>query len=128
MTTSPSTHPLADLPDGLPRDDEGPVFAEPWQAEAFAMAVRLSEQGVFTWREWTTTLGEEIAAAQRAGDPDLGDTYYHHWVRALARLLADKGLVASDTLDERTERWRRAYLATPHGHPVELSAADGPTP
>ncbi len=108
----------------IPRDEDGPVFAEPWQAEAFAMAVRLHEQGVFTWRRWAETLGEEIRAAQEAGDPDLGDTYYEHWVRALSRIVAEHGAVSGEELEARTDRWRRAYLATPHGHPVELSAAD----
>ena len=117
------TRPLETMP-GLPRDDDGPVFAEPWQAEAFALAARLIELDVFTRDEWARTLGDEIRAAQRGGDPDLGDTYYDHWVRALARLMDEKGTVSSRELSERAEQWRRAYLATPHGSPVELSAAD----
>ena len=107
----------------IPRDDAGPIFAEPWQAQAFALAVRLSEEGHFTWDEWATTLSEEITKAQASGDPDLGDTYYEHWVAALERLCAEKGLVPGDSLDLRTEEWRQAYLNTPHGKPIELSAA-----
>ena len=107
----------------IPRDDDGPVFNEPWQAQAFALAVRLSEEGHFTWDEWATTLSQEITRAQFAGDPDLGDTYYHHWVVALERLCAEKNLVGLASMDQRTEEWRQAYLNTPHGKPIELSAA-----
>ena len=107
----------------IPRDDAGPVFEEPWQAEAFALAVRLSDEGHFTWSEWAAALSEEIARAQRAGDPDLGDTYYEHWVAALERLCLDKGLVGAEGMQRRKDEWRRAYLNTPHGKPIELSAA-----
>jgi len=107
----------------IPRDDEGPVFKEPWEAQAFALAVRLSEEGHFTWDEWATTLSDEISKAQAGGDPDLGDTYYEHWVAALERLCAEKGLVGLDSMEQRKEEWRQAYRNTPHGKPIELSAA-----
>jgi nitrile hydratase accessory protein len=116
------TVPIDALP-ALPRDREGPVFDEPWQAQAFALAVRLSEAGYFTWSEWTEVFSQEITAAQERGDPDLGDTYYHHWLNALERLCAAKGLVGLKDLARRREAWRRAYLNTPHGQPVDLSAA-----
>lgn len=115
-----------------PHDEDGPVFAEPWQAQAFALAVKLSEDRIFTWAEWASTLSEEISAAQAAGDADLGDTYYQHWLKALERLVAEKKILSPATLDERKEAWRRAYLATPHGKPIELEAGlipattDGP--
>lgn len=106
----------------LPRDHEGPVFDEPWQAQAFALAVRLSEAGCFTWSEWAEVLSQEIKAAQERGDPDLGDTYYQHWLGALERICAMKHLIGPDDLGRRQAAWRRAYLNTPHGHPVELPA------
>ena len=82
-----------DLP-ALPRDTAGaPVFGAPWEAQAFAMAVRLHEAGHFTWAEWAERLAGEIKRAQAAGDPDRGDTYYHHWLATLERLVAEKGLV-----------------------------------
>ena len=112
-----------DLLGQIPRDEEGPVFREPWEAQAFALAVRLSEEGHFTWNEWATTLSEEISKAQADGDPDLGDTYYEHWVAALERLCAEKGLVGGAPMDRRTEEWRQAYWNTPHGKPIELEAA-----
>jgi nitrile hydratase accessory protein len=112
-----STH---DLP-ALPRDDDGPVFREPWEAHAFALAVRLSEAGVFTWPEWAAALAREIKSAQQKGDPDLGTTYYQHWLRTLEQLCAQKGLTSLTELSQRTEQWRDAYLHTPHGHPVTLS-------
>ena len=109
-------------PSVLPRDDgERPVFREPWQAQAFALAVRLSEAGCFSWGEWTAALSEEIKAAQERGDPDRGDTYYEHWLAALERLCAQKGLVAVTALQRRKEEWRHAYMHTPHGQPVELA-------
>jgi nitrile hydratase accessory protein len=105
----------------LPRDDEGsPVFREPWEAQAFAMAVRLHAAGHFTWTEWAATLAAQIQAAQAAGDPDLGDTYYQHWLAALERLVAAKGLVTPGELAQRKDEWAEAARATPHGAPIEL--------
>lgn len=106
-----------------PTDDESPVFNEPWEAQAFALAVQLSQSGLFTWVEWTETFAAEIKLAQENGDPDLGDTYYEHWTRALEKLVASKGAVASPAVSIRADEWRRAYLNTPHGQPIELSAA-----
>jgi nitrile hydratase accessory protein len=105
-----------------PRDQHGPVFNEPWEAQVFALAVRLSEAGCFTWAEWATTLSQEIKAAQARGDPDLGQTYYQHWLNALERLCLEKGLVGCEDMRQRLEAWRRAFLLTPHGQPVQLSA------
>jgi nitrile hydratase accessory protein len=105
----------------LPRDAAGaPVFRAPWEAQAFAMAVRLHEAGHFTWSEWAERLAREIQRAQAAGDPDRGDTYYHHWLAALEGLVADKGLVAGDELRRRKLEWDAAARATPHGKPIEL--------
>jgi nitrile hydratase accessory protein len=112
----------ASLP-ALPRDKEGPVFNEPWEAQAFALALRLSEMGYFTWTEWAEVLSQEIKAAQARGDPDLGNTYYQHWLKALERLCAAKNLVGDADMGRRKEEWRRAYLNTPHGQPIELAAA-----
>ena len=113
---------LAALPP-LPRDEEGPVFAEPWQAQAFAMAVRLSEQGHFTWKEWAAALAAELKAAADAGNPDDGSRYYEHWLAALERLVKEKSLTTQAALLERKEAWADAYRHTPHGKPVELRAA-----
>jgi nitrile hydratase accessory protein len=106
----------------LPRDEGGPVFAEPWQAQAFALAVRLSEQGYFTWKEWAAALAEELKAAADRGEPDDGSHYYQHWLATLERLVADKGLTDPAAMRERKETWAEAYRNTPHGKPVELSA------
>ena len=108
--------------EGSPRDAEGPVFQEPWEAQAFALTLELHRAGHFTWAEWTEALSAEIEAAQAGGDPDLGDTYYRHWLAALERLAEDKGLVPGGERDARKAAWARAFLATPHGRPVELSA------
>jgi len=105
-----------------PHDEDGPVFREPWEAQAFALAVELSQRGLFTWPEWTEAFATEIKTAQAAGDPDLGDTYYEHWTRALEKLIADKGGIDDATVTEQAETWRRAYLNTPHGKPIELKA------
>ena len=104
----------------LPRDEDGPVFAEPWQAQAFAMAVRLSEQGHFTWKEWAATLADELKAAADRGEPDDGSHYYEHWLAALERLVTAKGLSDPGAMLARKEAWADAYRHTPHGKPVEL--------
>ena len=106
---------LTALP-ALPRDTGGPVFAEPWQAQAFALAVRLSEQGYFTWKEWAAALAAELKAAE----PDDGSHYYEHWLKALERLAASKGLASPAALSERKQAWADAYRRTPHGKPVQL--------
>jgi len=104
----------------LPRDEDGPVFAEPWQAQAFALAVRLSEQGHFTWKEWADALAAEIKAAADRGESDDGSRYYEHWLAALEHLVTEKGLSNRAALLERKEAWADAYRHTPHGKPVEL--------
>ena len=107
----------------LPRDDVdggGPVFAEPWQAQAFALAVKLSADGHFTWKEWAAALADELKAAADRGEPDDGSHYYDHWVAALERLVAAKGLTDPAEMLERKEAWADAYRHTPHGKPIEL--------
>ncbi|HTC31761.1 MAG TPA: nitrile hydratase accessory protein [Bryobacteraceae bacterium] len=104
----------------LPRDEDGPVFAEPWQAQAFALAVRLSEQGHFTWKEWAAALAKELKGAADRGEPDDGSRYYEHWLAALERLVAAKGLSDAVAMQERKEAWADAYRHTPHGKPVAL--------
>ena len=110
---------LAALP-GLPRDEDGPVFAEPWQAQAFALTLQLHQDGRFTWLEWADTLAAEIKRAQAAGDPDDGTTYYHHWLAALEHLAVTKGLATRPTLAKCKTDWETAYRSTPHGKPIEL--------
>jgi len=96
------------------------VFAEPWQAQAFALAVKLSQQGYFTWKEWTETFAGELAAAAGRGAPDDGSHYYDHWLAALEHLIQEKGLLDHAALTARKEAWADAYRHTPHGKPVEL--------
>src|SRR5262249_9161087 len=106
---------LAGLP-RLPVEPDGPVFAEPWQAEAFALAVKLSEQGQFTWKEWAAALAQELKAAADRGEPH----YYEHWLATLERLAMQKGLTDQKALDDRKEAWADSYRHTPHGSPVKL--------
>jgi nitrile hydratase accessory protein len=110
---------LSDLPQ-LPRDEGGPVFAEPWQAQAFALAVRLSAQGHFTWKEWAATLADELKAAADRGEPDDGSHYYEHWLTALERMVTSRHLTDPAELLTRRSEWVDAYRHTPHGKPVEL--------
>jgi nitrile hydratase accessory protein len=130
MTTlnQPSSIPqpenLAALPH-LPRDEGGPVFAEPWQAQAFALAIRLSAQGHFSWTEWAAALADELKAAADRGEPDDGSRYYHHWLAALERLVAAKRLSDPAAMRARKEAWAEAYRRTPHGKPVELPNDSG---
>ena len=98
-------------PPGEPRDESGPVFREPWEAQAFAMTLALYERGLFTWPEWAAALAAQISAAQTSGDPDLGDTYYRHWLAALEKLVAEKGASSPEELT----RYRRARIDTVAG-------------
>jgi nitrile hydratase accessory protein len=109
---------------GIPRDDDGPVFREPWEAQAFAMALALHGRGLFTWNEWAATLAEEIRRAQQGGDPDTGETYYRHWLATLERLIAEKGVATSETQHRYRDAWDHAADRTPHGQPIELTPAD----
>lgn len=117
--------PLALAP-GMPRDADGPVFREPWEAQAFAMTLALHERGLFSWGEWAEALATQISAAQAAGDPDTGDTYYRHWLAALESLVARKGASSGDELARYRHAWDHAADRTPHGQPIELRREDFP--
>jgi nitrile hydratase accessory protein len=109
---------------GIPRDRDGLVFREPWEAQAFAMALSLQARGLFSWSEWASALGEEIKRAQAAGDPDTGETYYQHWLATLEGMVAEKGLSDPATLARYHDAWDRAAARTPHGTPIELRDDD----
>ena len=113
---------FAALP-GQPTDADGPIFAEPWQAEALALVVQLHQTGRFTWSEWAQTLADVLKEVAAGGEPDDGTRYYTHWLVALERIATAKHLVGADELDERKQAWEAAYLNTPHGQPVELLRA-----
>lgn len=112
---------LADLPAGIPCGAEGPIFREPWEAQAFAIVVALHQRGVFEWTEWAQYLSRAITQAQAAGDPDTGETYYRHWLDALERLVSDKGLAPPLALGALRQAWRVAAEVTPHGQPIQLA-------
>lgn len=105
---------------GTAISNEPEGFTEPWQAQAFALALRLSAQGHFTWNEWSTALAAEIRAAAARGEPDDGTRYYDCWLAALEQLVMSKGLTDRAELAGRKEAWADAYRHTPHGKPVEL--------
>ena len=112
---------VPDIP-GLPRDGEGPVFEAPWQAHAFAMAVRLNERGLFSWPEWASRFGAERTKAAATGAPDTNETYYLNWLTALEKIIAEKGATTAVELADRKDAWDRAAKATPHGKPIVLGA------
>ncbi len=110
---------------GLPLGEHSaPVFAEPWMAQAFALVLQLHQRGLFSWPEWAAALSAQISAAQAAGDADLGDTYYQHWLAALEVLVAAKGAVQPAELQRCAQAWDHAADRTPHGQPIVLQAAD----
>ena len=109
---------------GQPRDDSGPVFREPWEAQAFAITLALHQRGVFSWTEWAEALARQIRMAQAAGDTDLGDTYYRHWLAALEALVAAKGASSIDELTRYQRAWGHAAERTPHGRSIELQLVD----
>lgn len=109
---------------GQPMCGDEPVFSEPWEAHAFAMAVTLHQRGLFTWTEWAAALSAQITKAQARGDADRGDTYYHHWLAALETLVAEKGASSAEELARTRDAWDRAADRTPHGQPIELQPRD----
>lgn len=120
---SAAAHATANVP-GIPRDDDGPVFREPWEAHAFAMALALHGRGLFTWPEWAAALADQIKRAQAAGDPDTGETYYRHLLATLEQLVAAKGVTTQETLHRYRDAWDHAADRTPHGKPIQLTPAD----
>jgi nitrile hydratase accessory protein len=108
----------------IPHDADGPVFREPWEAQAFAMALALHARGLFTWSEWAAALAGEIKRAQAAGDADTGETYYRHWLATLEKLIAAKGVASPETLHRYRDAWDHAADRTPHGSPIELKPED----
>lgn len=123
MTTAAIVQATRALPD-LPRDDDGPVFREPWEAQAFAMALSLYDHGLFTWTEWAAALADEIKVAQANGDPDTGTTYYRHWLATLEKIVATKGVATPETLNRYRDAWDHAADRTPHGKPIVLGLED----
>jgi nitrile hydratase accessory protein len=114
----------ADAVPSIPRDAEGPIFREPWEAQAFAMALALHARGLFTWPQWAAALAQEIKRAQAAGDPDTGETYYRHWLNALESIVAAKGAADPKTLARYRHAWARAAERTAHGTPIVLEPED----
>ncbi len=108
----------------IPRDRDGPLFREPWEAQSFAITLGLYDQGLFSWKEWTAALVVEIKRAQEAGDPDTGETYYLHWLAALEWIVREKGVADDATLGRYRDAWRRAADRTPHGQPILLDSKD----
>ena len=123
MTANMADRPTIPVP-GIPCDAEGPVFREPWEAQAFAMALALHKRGLFTWPEWAAALADEIKRAQAAGDPDTGATYYRHWLNALERLVTEKGIADAGLLARYHDAWDHAADRTKHGDPIELRPED----
>jgi nitrile hydratase accessory protein len=111
-------------PMGRARDDGSPVFREPWEAQAFAITLRLHQRGLFSWSEWAAALAAQIEKAQAAGDADRGDTYYRHWLLALEALVATKGASSPEELSSYRRAWSHAADRTPHGQPIDLKPAD----
>ncbi len=114
---------LIEVVGSVPLEGDEPVFREPWEAQAFAMVLSLHERGLFTWQEWADSLSRNIKAAQDAGDPDTGATYYKHWLASLEDIVRSKALLSKEDLAERKEQWRLAAERTPHGQPILLNSA-----
>jgi nitrile hydratase accessory protein len=103
-------------------DTDEPVFEEPWQAKAFAIALMLHERGLYTWSEWTDMLSARIATAEASGDVDKG--YYHHWLGALEDMLVTKGATTAAETARWLAAWQQAVARTPHGAAIELQSED----
>ena len=122
--TAPNPEAEPGMAPSLTRDESGPVFRETWEAQAFALALALHQRGVFSWPEWTAALAKEIRRAQAAGDPDTGESYYHHWLATLEAVVVAKGLTTLAALARYRDAWEAAADRTPHGKPIELLPDD----
>lgn len=109
----------------IPQDDDGPVFREPWEAHAFALVLELFDRGHFTWSEWVRALSAEIAAARERGGPDLGGTYYRHWLAALEKIVTAKQLTSTEELALRKEQWAEADHHRGFGEPIVIRSQTG---
>jgi nitrile hydratase accessory protein len=110
---------------GLPgAGDKG--FDEPWELRAFAMAVAAHHEGHYEWSEFQQSLISSIERWESDVDGEPW-SYYEHWLTALEAVLASKGALTEDDLDQRT----KIVLTTPrdanhheaHREPVAISAA-----
>jgi nitrile hydratase accessory protein len=124
--SDPAARAALDSIPGIPRDSDGPVFAAPWQAQAFAMALTLQQRGIFTWPEWAEMLGTARFRAATQGAPDTGETYYQDWLATLEQMVTAKGLTDAAALNRTRNAWNRAAERTPHGTPIELGTGDFP--
>ena len=115
---------LTALP-SIPQDSDGPIFQEPWEAQAFAMAVALHAKGLFTWTEWAEALSQEIKQSEAGSCDTDGSDYYHSWLTALERLVIHKKATTAEQLDSLYHAWDRAARATPHGMPIDLANDTG---
>jgi len=106
--------------------DQGRVFAAPWQAHAFAMTLHLHERGLFTWQDWADTLSAQITEDQQHGDPDDGQTYYHHWLGALEKMILKLNIGTQDQIHELEHAWEDAAARTPHGQAIMLDIKNFP--
>ena len=123
---SPPTKPAVTLSDALLSDTAHPVFAEPWQAELFASTHALSKRGIFSWSAWAEVFAAEIASHPQGANEDIEQAYFRQWLAALETLLARADFCQPHDISVLAERWRQAYLHTPHGQAVELAHADAP--
>jgi nitrile hydratase accessory protein len=123
MTDSPSVPSDLVPAEALLRQVDAPGFAEPWMAQAFACAIHLSRQSLFTWSEWVEVFSTEIKAHPQEPGETSNAAYYRQWLAALETIVGLKGAASTVEITERQETWRQAYLNTPHGQPVELRHA-----
>src|SRR6201995_635436 len=107
---------------------DAPPFREPWQAKAFALVVLLHRNGHFSWDEWVQALAEQVSTAPQLAGENAETAYHRQFLAALQQIVARCGLATEETVEDRRLAWRRAYLNTPHGHPVDLAAADAGHP
>jgi len=126
MTEAPSVPSSSIAPDTLLRELDGPAFAEPWMAQAFACTVHLSRRGLFTWNEWVDVFSTEIKTHPQQSGEAANAAYYRQWQAALETMVGLKRAASTAEISERQETWRKAYLNTPHGQPVELHHATAP--
>lgn len=118
---------LAELPEAgaIPRKGSELAFASPWELRALSIAVGLHREGGFAWQEFQQALVATIQEWEGTPSAEREEwSYYRHWVRALERLMVERGIAKRDEIDGKQAECVKATEETRHHQKAGLLAVD----